>query len=166
MTEVAGEVADGVITHGLSSPRYVREVTLPALERGLEKSGRTRADVEITCPGFNAIAEGDEQLAKARAGMRRQLAYYASTPAYRPVLDLHGLGDVQTELYACSKRGQWDAMAELVDDEMLDTFTIIATPDRFAGEVRARYGGVTDRITVSWWRKDWWAPVGEALRAR
>ena len=165
MTEVAGEVADGVITHGLSSPRYVREVTLPALHRGLEKSGRTRADVEITCPGFIAIAEGDEQLSKARSSMRRHLSYYASTPAYRPVLDLHGWGDVQLELYGCSKRGQWDIMAGLVDDEMLDTFTIVTTPDKLADEVRARYGGLADRITVSWWRKEWWPPVGEVLRA-
>jgi len=164
MTEVAGEVADGVITHGLSSPRYVREVTLPALQRGLETSGRTRADVEVTCPGFIAIADGDEQLSKVRSGMRRHLSYYASTPAYRPVLDLHGWGDLQLELHACSKRGAWDAMVGLVDDEMLDTFTIIATPGTLAAEVRARYGGVADRITVSWWRKDWWLPVGDELR--
>ena len=136
MTEVAGEVADGVITHGVSSPRYLREVTLPALQRGLERSGRTRADVEVTCPGFIAVADTEEQLPKARAAMRRHLAYYASTPAYRPVLDLHGLGDLQLELYACSKRGQWEAMAGLVDDEMLDAFTIVATPDTLASEVR------------------------------
>src|SRR5207244_3612315 len=95
MTEVAGEVADGVITHGLSSPRYLHEVTLPALQRGLEKSGRTRADVELTCPGFIAVAEDEARVEHARASMRRQVAYYASTPAYRPVLDVHGLGDLQ-----------------------------------------------------------------------
>ena len=164
MTEVAGEVADGVITHGLSSPRYVRDVTLPALSRGLAASGRTRADVEVTCPGFIAIGETDERLARARASMRRQLAYYASTPAYRPVLEVHGWGDLQTELYACSKRGGWEAMAPLIDDEMLDTFTIITRPEALAAEVGARYGGLADRITVSWWKKDWWPPVGEALR--
>ena len=129
MTEVAGEVADGVITHGVSSARYLREVTLPALERGLERSGRTRADVDVTCPGFIAVADTEDQLEKARSGMRRHLAYYASTPAYRPVLDAARLGDLQTELYACSKRGQWDAMAGLVDDDVLDTLTIVATPD-------------------------------------
>ena len=164
MTEVAGEVADGVITHGISSPRYVREVTLPALERGLAKSGRTRADIEVTCPGFIAVAETDEQLAKARAAMRRHVSYYASTPAYRPVLELHGWGERQRELYECSKRGDWNVMTGLVDDAMLDTLTIITTPDRLASEVRARYGGIADRITVSWWREDWWPPVGEALR--
>jgi alkanesulfonate monooxygenase SsuD/methylene tetrahydromethanopterin reductase-like flavin-dependent oxidoreductase (luciferase family) len=138
MTEVAGEVADGVITHGLSSSRYVREVT---------------------------VYENDEQEAKARAAMRRQVAFYSSTPAYRPVLDVHGWGDLQPELYACSKRGAWGDMAGLVNDEMVDTFTIIATPDTLAAEVGARYGGVADRITASWWRKDWWPPVGAALSA-
>jgi len=165
MTEVAGEVADGVITHGISSARYVREVTLPALEAGLEKSGRSRSDVELTCPGFIAVAETDEQLEKARSAMRRHVSYYASTPAYRPVLELHGWGDLQRALYDRSKRGDWDAMSGLVDDDMLDTLAIVSTPDRLAGEVQERYGGIADRITVSWWRKDWWPPVGEALRA-
>jgi probable F420-dependent oxidoreductase len=165
MTEVAGEVADGVITHGLSSPRYLKDVTLPALERGLALSGRSRGDVEVTCPGFVSIAESDERLEKAREGMRRQLAYYASTPAYRPVLDVHGWGDLQTELYAGSKQGRWEEMAKLVDDEMLDTFTIVTRPESLVDEVRRRYGGLVDRITVSWWRKEWWPPVGEELRA-
>jgi len=164
MTEIAGEVADGVITHGVSSARYLQEVTLPALERGLAASGRTRADVEVTCPGFIAVADTEEQLPKARAGMRRHVAYYASTPAYRPVLALHGWGDLQTELYACSKRGEWDAMAGLVDDDVLDTLTIVATPETVATAVGARYGGLADRITVSWWRKEWGPAVNDVLR--
>ncbi len=165
MTEVAGEVADGVITHGIASARYLREVSLPALERGLQRSGRTRADIDVTCPGFIAVATDDEQLSRARSSMRRQVAYYASTPAYRPVLEVHGWGDLQSELYACSKRADWDAMGGLVDDEVLDTLTIIARPDTLAAEVQTRYGGLADRITVAWWRKDWWPPVEAQLRA-
>jgi probable F420-dependent oxidoreductase len=165
MTEVAGEVADGVISHGLSSPRYLREVTLPALARGLARSGRSRSAIQVTCPGFVAVADSEDQLPKARARMRSHLAYYASTPAYRPVLELHGWGELQTDLYACSKAGAWDTMGKLVDDEVLDTFTIVTTPDALADEVTARYGGLVDRITVSWWREPWWPPVGEALRA-
>jgi probable F420-dependent oxidoreductase len=164
MTEVAGEVADGVITHGFSSPRYVREVTLPALQRGLDTSGRTRAEVEVTCPGFIAVVRNDEQMAKARAAMRQQLAFYGSTPAYRPVLELHGWGDLQPELYINSKRGAWEEMATLIDDEILDTLSIITGPESLAAEVRRRYGGVADRINVGWWRKDWWPPVGQELR--
>jgi probable F420-dependent oxidoreductase len=165
MTEVAGEVADGVITHGFSSPRYVREVTIPALERGLKKSGRSRSDIEITCPGFIAVADQEDKLEKARASMRQQVAFYASTPAYRPVLEVHGWGDIQPELYECSRRGAWDEMARLVDDEVLDTITIVTTPDRLAAEVRARYGGVADRIMAAWWEKEWWPDVEPQLRA-
>ena len=164
MTEVAGEVADGVITHGFSSARYVREVTLPALERGLAKSGRTRDDIEVTCPGFVSVVENDEQLSKVRSSMRRQVAFYASTPAYLPVLNVHGWGDLQAELHACSARGAEKDMAALIDDEMLDTFVIIAHPDTLAARVAERYGGVADRINVSWWRKDWWPTVGAELR--
>jgi probable F420-dependent oxidoreductase len=164
MTEVAGEVADGVITHGFSSARYVREVTLPALQRGLERAGRNRADIELTCPGFIAVADTDEKLAKARAALRQQVAFYGSTPAYVPVLEVHGWGDLQPELYDCSRRGAWDDMAHLVDDEMLDTLTIITRPELLAGEVRRRYGGLADRINVAWWRKEWWPAVEEELR--
>ena len=102
---------------------------------------------------------------KARDAMRRHVGYYASTPAYRPVLDLHGWGDLQTELYQCSKQGRWDDMARLVDDEVLDTLTIVCTPDELAGEVGERYGGLVDRINVSWWRKEWWPDVEKELRA-
>jgi probable F420-dependent oxidoreductase len=165
MNEVAGEVADGVITHGICSARYLREVIVPALDRGLTKSGRPRDAFEVTCPGFISVVEDESKMAKARDAMRRQVGYYASTPAYRPVLDLHGWGDLQTELYACSKSGRWDEMARLVDDSVLDTLTIVCTPDRLAGEVATRYGGLVDRINVSWWRKDWWPDVEKALRA-
>jgi probable F420-dependent oxidoreductase len=164
MNEVAGEVADGVITHGICSARYLREVILPALERGLAKSGRPRHAVEITCPGFISVVEDRSKTEKARDAMRRQVGYYASTPAYRPVLDLHGWGDLQTELYRCSKEGRWEDMARLVDDSVLDTLTIVCTPDQLAGEVAARYGGLVDRINVSWWRKDWWPDVEKELR--
>jgi probable F420-dependent oxidoreductase len=165
MNEVAGEVADGVITHGICSARYLREVIVPALDRGLTKSGRAREAFEVTCPGFISVVEDGSAMAKARDAMRRHVGYYASTPAYRPVLDLHGWGDLQTELYACSKSGRWDEMARLVDDSVLDTLTIVCTPDRLADEVAARYGGLVDRINVSWWRKDWWPDVEKALRA-
>ena len=81
------------------------------------------------------------------------------------MLEVHGWGDLQSELYVRSKRADWDAMGALVDDEVLDTLTIITRPDRLAAEVQARYGGIADRITVAWWRKDWWPPVEAQLRA-
>jgi probable F420-dependent oxidoreductase len=165
MNEMAGEVADGILTHGICTARYLREVTLPALDRGLAKSGRTRGQVEVTCPGFISVVEDESATEKARDAMRRHVAYYASTPAYRPVLELHGWGDLQTDLYACSKAGRWDDMAALVDDTVLDTLTIVCRPGELAGEVARRYGGLVDRINVSWWRRDWWPDVEKELRA-
>ncbi len=166
MNEIAGEVADGVITHGICSARYLREVILPAVDKGLAATGRSRDEgFEVTCPGFISVVEDEAKLEKARDAMRNHVGYYASTPAYRPVLELHGWGDLQADLYACSKNGRWDEMARLIDDEVLDTLTIVCAPDALAREVAARYGGLVDRINVSWWRKDWWPDVERELRA-
>jgi len=165
MNEVAGEVADGVITHGICTSRYLREIILPAVDRGLTKAGRRREEFEVTCPGFITVVEDPSKMEKARNAMRNHVGYYASTPAYRPVLELHGWADLQADLYACSKNGRWDEMARLIDDEVLDTLTIVCAPDALAGEVAARYGGLVDRINVSWWRKDWWPDVERDLRA-
>jgi hypothetical protein len=135
------------------------------VDRGLANAGRERATFEVTCPGFISVVEDPSKMEKARDAMRNHVGYYASTPAYRPVLDLHGWGDLQDDLYACSKEGRWDAMARLIDDEVLDTLTIVCAPHALAGEVSARYGGLVDRINASWWRKDWWPDVERELRA-
>src|SRR5580692_12600206 len=97
MTEVAGEVGDGMLVHGFSTERYLREVTLPALERGAAKAGKTRADLTVSYPGFVVTGETDEEVEGASKAVRQQIAFYGSTPAYRPVLDLHGWGDLQPE---------------------------------------------------------------------
>jgi probable F420-dependent oxidoreductase len=146
MTEVAGEVADGMLAHAFTTERYLREVTMPALERGLAASGRTRADMEISYPGMVVTGEDDAGFEAAAASVRSQLAFYGSTPAYRAVLELHGWGDLQTELNTLSKRGAWDQMAALIDDDVLDTFAVVGTLDEIAGKVLDRFGGVVDRF--------------------
>jgi len=148
MTEVAGEVADGLLAHAFTTERYLREATLPALERGLAASGRTRADVQISYPGMVVTGVDEEAFVRSAAATRKQLAFYGSTPAYRPVLELHGWGDLQTELNTLSKRGAWDDMTQLIDDEMLDTFAVVGALDTIAPKVRARYGGLVDRFNV------------------
>ena len=107
MTEVAGETCDGFLCHGFTTERYLREVTIPALERGLAESGRTLADLEISGPAFVVTGTNEEEMAESAVGTRRQIAFYGSTPAYRGVLELHGWGDLQTELNAMSKQGEW-----------------------------------------------------------
>ena len=147
MTEVAGEVADGMILHGFTTERYVREVTLPALARGFEKSGRSRADFEISGPIFVVTGATETDFEKARAATKQQIGFYGSTPAYRPVLELHGWGDLQDELNRLSKQGEWVQMGELVDDDVLDAFAIVAEPEDIPKVMLERYGDLVDRIS-------------------
>src|ERR1700678_3610296 len=98
MTEVAGETGDGFLVHGFSTERYLREVSLPALERGAAKAGKTRQDLTVSYPGFIVTGPDDKTMAAAAKGVREQIAFYGSTPAYRPVLELHGWGEPQPEL--------------------------------------------------------------------
>jgi probable F420-dependent oxidoreductase len=147
MTEVAGEVADGFMCHGFTTERYLREVTLPALERGRQKAGKTMDGYEIVGPSFVVTGNTEEELAKAAQGTRQQIAFYGSTPAYRKVLDEHGWGELQPQLNALSKQGEWEQMGTLIDDEVLDTFAIVAEPEQLAPKLAARYGDVVDRIS-------------------
>jgi probable F420-dependent oxidoreductase len=149
MTEVAGEVADGLILHAFTTERYVREVTLPALERGFVKGGRTRADFEIMGPLFVVTGATEEDMAAAARATKQQIAFYGSTPAYRPVLELHGWGHLGDELNRLSKRGEWVQMGEILDDDVLGTFAVVAEPEQVAARMKERYGGLVDRVLFS-----------------
>jgi probable F420-dependent oxidoreductase len=147
MTEVAGEVADGILCHGFTTESYLREVTLPALERGLERAGRSREDFQLSLPAFVVTGTNEEELAASAKGTREQIAFYGSTPAYRGVLEHHGWGDLQDELNALSKQGQWSEMGERIDDEILGTFAVVAEPDGLAEGIRRRFGDTIDRLS-------------------
>ena len=147
MTEVAGEVCDGFICHGFTTERYLREVTLPALRRGRAKAGLTMEGFEIVGPSFVVTGADEAELTAAATGTRQQIAFYGSTPAYRPVLELHGWGGLQDELNTLSKQGRWVEMGELVDDELLHTFAVVGEPEQIAGAIHDRYGDVISRIS-------------------
>ena len=147
MTEVVGEVCDGMFVHGFSTEKYIRETTLPALERGLAKSGRTRADLELSFPVFVVTGETDEEWQKADAAVREQIAFYGSTPAYRPVLEIHGWGEVQDELNALSKRGAWKEMGKVITDDILDAFAVRGAAGELPGLILGRYGDLVDRLS-------------------
>ena len=147
MTEVAGEVCDGFLCHGFTTERYLREVTLPALERGAAKGGRTLADIEISGPAFVVTGTTEEEMAASTAGTKQQIAFYGSTPAYRGVLELHGWGDLQDDLNRMSKEGRWKEMGELITDEILHAFAVVAEPEQIAAELDARYGDAVQRLS-------------------
>jgi len=144
MNRMAAEVADGVLVMPFNSARHMRERTLPAIREGLAAAGRSRAELEVTAEVIVGVGRTDEELEAAR-GVRGLLAFYGSTPAYRPVLDVEGWGDLQPELNARSKRGEWGAMAELITDEIVDTLAVWGTPAEVAAEIVARYGDC-DRV--------------------
>jgi probable F420-dependent oxidoreductase len=147
MTEVAGEVSDGFLCHSFTTERYLREVTLPALERGAAKASRTVADLEISGPAFVVTGTTEEEMAASKAGTKQQIAFYGSTPAYRPVLELHGWGEVQDELNRMSKEGRWKEMADVITDDILDAFAVVAEPEQIAPALQSRYGEVVQRLS-------------------
>jgi probable F420-dependent oxidoreductase len=168
MTEVAGEVADGIIIHGFTTERYVKEVTLPAIDRGLARAGRSRAEFQVSGPLFVVTGPDEPALEQAATATRQQIAFYGSTPAYRGVLELHGWGDLQSELNALSKQGEWVKMGTLIDDEILQTFAVVAEPEQVGAELARRYGGVVDRCSFyAPYRADpdRWRAVIEDLKA-
>ncbi len=147
MTEVAGEVADGLIIHPFSNEKYIREVTLPAVEKGLAKAGRSRDEFEITYTPFIVSGKDEQTFEAQKAATKQRIAFYGSTPAYKNVLGVHGWGDLQAELNGMSKEGKWKEMGELITDEMLNTFAVMDKPENIVSEVKNRYGDFTDRTS-------------------
>ena len=147
MTQVAGEVADGFLCHGFTTRQYLDEVTLPNLAKGRAKAGKSMDGFQLAGPMFVVTGRDEAEMAEAAKGVKGQIAFYGSTPAYRPVLELHGWGDLQEELNRLSKEGRWAAMGDLIDDDMLATFAVVAPIDRVAGALKDRWGDVLDRLS-------------------
>ena len=163
MTEMCGEIADGMLGHAFTTKRYLDEVTIPTFQRGIKRSGRDRRDFQLMCPVFVVTGERDVDVQAAAAATRKQIACYGSTPAYRKVLELHGWGDLQDELRRLSPRRDWDAMGSLIDDEILDAFAVVAPIDELAAKLRVRCGGAIDRVLVGFPKSVSGARVGAIL---
>ncbi|MCF1592307.1 TIGR03617 family F420-dependent LLM class oxidoreductase [Streptomyces muensis] len=142
MCEVAARTADGLIAHPLSSPRILREVIGPRI------SSTAAADFELSCPVMVITGDDESSLDAARRAVRRQIAFYASTPAYRDVLGHYGRDDLAARLRAMSRAGEWDAMADLIDDDLLAEFSVEAPSEALPAEIHRRYDGVLDRVMV------------------
>jgi probable F420-dependent oxidoreductase len=145
MTEVAAEVANGVIAHGFTTVQYLRDVTLPAVQRGLEKSGRKRDDFDVSLPVMVVTGVDEAAFEQSRMAVTSQLGFYASTPAYRPVLDLHGWGDLQSEANRLTREGRWQEMGVLISDEILHTFALVSEDiAQVPTLLQQRYGDMAD----------------------
>lgn len=155
LAKLAGEICDGFHVHPFHSPRYLKEIIIPAIEEGAEKERRNRKDVSVSVTAF--VATTPEEMNFARA----QISFYASTPSYRPVMDLHGWSSVSEKLSAHAAKGEWAEMPMLITDEMLSEFCLVTEEDKLASELKKRYEGIADRLTlytpfVPEERDEWW----------
>ncbi len=147
MTEVAAEVGDGYFLHPFASEKSFNELSLAAIQRGLDRAGKSRDDFAISAQVITATGLDEQTLQQSIMGARSQIAFYASTPAYRPVLECHGWEALHEEANRLSKEGKWMEMAELVDDEILNTIAVVGSPAEIAQKIAARYKGKVERIS-------------------
>jgi len=147
MTEVAAEVGDGYFMHPFNTAKSMEELSLVALGKGLSKAGKSRSDFTISAQVITATGLDEESMQAAIGSARNQIAFYASTPAYLPVLEVHGWEELQGEALKLTREGNWQALSELIDDDMLNTFAVVGTPREVATKIAQRYKGKADRIS-------------------
>jgi probable F420-dependent oxidoreductase len=142
LAKLAGEVAQGFHTHPFHTREYLLQVVNPAIEEGAKRAGRSRQDVEVVAHTFVVTSEIERQL------VRQQISFYASTPSYRTVFELHGWGEVREQLSAMASRKEWASMASLITDEILDHFATTAAPEDLADALKERYAGIAECINL------------------
>ncbi|MBB3042657.1 TIGR03617 family F420-dependent LLM class oxidoreductase [Nocardioides soli] len=147
MTELGGELCDGLLLHGMTTTAYLDQVTLPAVERGLATSGRGRDELELYVPLFLVMGDTDEQFEETARKTREQIAFYASTPAYVKVLESVGYENLQPELQSLSREGRWSEMGDLIDQRLYDEIALTGTPEQMPALCRERFDGRVDRIS-------------------
>jgi alkanesulfonate monooxygenase SsuD/methylene tetrahydromethanopterin reductase-like flavin-dependent oxidoreductase (luciferase family) len=162
LAKLAGELCEGFHAHPFNSPRYMNEVILPAIEEGLQKEGRKRKDITISMTPFVATSPEEEGFA------RMQIAFYASTPSYKSVMDLHGWGETAEKLSGFAAKGEWAEMPMLITDEMLNEFCLMTTQENLANDLKKRYESIADRLTlytpfVPGEKDDWWRELAKTF---
>jgi probable F420-dependent oxidoreductase len=148
MCRIAGEVCDGLHVHPFNSPKYLREYVQPSVNAGLEASGRRREAFTYYTATFVIVGDSDEDIAKQRRAVKEQIAFYASTPAYAPVLAAHGWQELGPRLHERVARGDWKGLSALVSDEMLDTFALSGSYETIGAKIKERYQGLLDRVAL------------------
>ena len=148
MTEVAGEVADGLLVHPFNTDAFVRNEQLASVDVGLAKSGRSRSDFLFSVTAIIVTGQTELEYKAAEQSVKGLLAFYGSTPAYLPPMEAVGYGDLQPELNKLSKQGRWDEMTNLIDDGFLKAFATCGEPNTIAAQLMARYGDYADRLSI------------------
>ena len=146
LAQLAGELCEGFHVHPFHTPRYLRETLTPAIEEGAEKAGRSRNDINLSCAIFVVTGRDQDEINQNTVAIKSQIAFYASTPSYKPVLEMHGWEDIVPKLNTMLRRNEWHEMWQEISDEMLEEFAVIAPPDELPYKVRDRYDGLLDRV--------------------
>lgn len=145
LAKMAGELCDGFHVHSFHTPRYLREVLLPAFKAGRKRSAIGNK-LLLSCAVFVVTGETEEQIEASKILSKSQIAFYASTPSYSRVLELHGWHDLIPQLNALLRRNRWNEMHRLISDDMLGHFAVMAPPEELPHRVRERYDGLLDRV--------------------
>ena len=169
MTQVAGEVSDGFISHPFNTRKSLLENNLPALKKGLAISGRSLDDLEVMCATLIITADTEEEFEASKLAARKQLAFYGSTPAYLPTLKCHGWEDVHLELNTLSKQGRWDDMTRLISDEILEAIAVVGARNEIATKLSERLEGIADSVSLTHNRypdPSYWADIVQELKQK
>lgn len=147
MVRVAAEICDGWMVHPFVTPSYFHDVALPRFRTFMDDAERAHELCQVSLPAFVVTGADDAEMAASTARIKQQIGFYGSTPAYQEVLEHHGWAEAHTELNAMTKTRRWDELGDVIDDEMLATFAVVAEPDNVEAELQARYGQTVDRIS-------------------
>lgn len=169
MCRLAGELCDGFHVHPIHTVKYLNEVVRPLVAEGAARSDRDPAELKYVSGCFVVFADNDEEQERWTAMTKQQIAFYASTPAYKSILAVHGWEDLGPQLTELSKAGKWEDMAGLISDDMLDQMAVTGARSEIAGKLVEKYDGLLDRITLYCGRdaaeEDWWSELAGKLAA-
>ena len=147
MVRVVAEVCDGWMVHPFTTADFFADVALPRLHGYMDAAGRPHADVAVSLPAFVVSGRDENEMAQNAKGIKSQIGFYGSTPAYVEVLEHHGWAEAHTELNAMTKAGRWDELHAVIDDDMLAAFAVVAEPDAVDANVEQRFGTLVDRVS-------------------
>lgn len=147
LCRLAGELCQGFHVHSFHTVRYLKELVIPNIERGARKAGRARADCALSCAVFVVTGKDAQEIRDNMGMVRSQIAFYASTPSYRTIMDMHGWTELAIQLNELSREGRWFEMGDLISDDVLNEFAVVAPADELAHAVKARYEGLLDRVS-------------------
>ncbi|MEX0767860.1 MAG: TIGR03617 family F420-dependent LLM class oxidoreductase [Microthrixaceae bacterium] len=148
MTAVAGEVADGFLVHPVNTRKSLLELTLPALAKGAALAGRELAQIEVICVTIIVTGRNEAEFERSREAVRTQLAFYGTTPAYQSVFELHGYGELHSELKRLARADQWGEMGALIDDDLLETIAVVGEPSQIAKKISERLAGISESVSL------------------